>query len=113
MWRSVAHGCSACGDDGVRDIVIRSQQAENQQVLVSISDTGVGIAPQIAEHIFDPFFTTKLHGTGMGLRICRSIIEAHGGQLWAAGSPRARRDLPIQSSRRIAGLNLFARLNFE
>jgi signal transduction histidine kinase len=72
--------------DGMREMIIRSQRAENEQILVSISDTGVGIPPQLAEQIFDPFFTTKAHGTGMGLRICRSIIEAHGGRLWAVGS---------------------------
>ena len=72
--------------DGTREIFIKSQRAENEQVLVSISDTGVGIPPQLAEQIFDPFFTTKAHGTGMGLRICRSIIESHGGQLQVVGS---------------------------
>ena len=72
--------------DGIREMVIKSQRAENDQILVSISDTGVGIPPQLAEQIFDPFFTTKAHGTGMGLRICRSIIEAHGGRLWATNN---------------------------
>jgi PAS domain S-box-containing protein len=72
--------------DGIREIVIQSQRAPDEQILVSISDTGMGIPPQFAERIFDPFFTTKAHGTGMGLRICRSIIESHGGHLWAGGS---------------------------
>ena len=72
--------------DGTREITIQSQRAENGQVLISVSDTGVGLPPQKAEQIFDAFFTTKPHGTGMGLRISRSIIESHGGRLWAAAS---------------------------
>jgi PAS domain S-box-containing protein len=75
--------------NGTRELVIKSQRSENEQVLVSVSDTGAGLPPQQAEQIFDAFFTTKPHGTGMGLRISRSIIESHGGRLWAAdNSPR-------------------------
>ncbi|SEF80019.1 PAS domain S-box-containing protein [Bryocella elongata] len=73
--------------DGTREIVLQSQRAENQQILVSVSDTGRGVAPELAEQIFDPFFTTKPRGTGMGLRISRSIIESHGGRLWAELRP--------------------------
>ncbi|MGA7109522.1 MAG: ATP-binding protein [Terracidiphilus sp.] len=73
--------------DGIREMVIESQRAENEQILVSVSDTGVGLPPQHAEQIFEPFFTTKPHGTGMGLRISRSIIELHGGRLWATDNP--------------------------
>jgi PAS domain S-box-containing protein len=72
--------------DGTREIIVKSKRAENERVLVSISDTGLGIPPQLSEQIFEPFFTTKPHGTGMGLRICRSIIESHGGQLRVVGS---------------------------
>jgi signal transduction histidine kinase len=72
--------------DGRREIIIQSQRAEGGQILVSFTDTGIGIPPPIVEQIFDPFFTTKPQGTGMGLRICRSIIEAHGGRLWAVSS---------------------------
>jgi PAS domain S-box-containing protein len=75
--------------DGMREIIIQSQRAEGEQILVSFSDTGIGIPPQIVERIFDPFFTTKPQGTGMGLRISRSIIESHGGRLWAV-SPSGR-----------------------
>jgi PAS domain S-box-containing protein len=75
--------------DGTRELAIKSQRGENEQLLVSVSDTGVGLPPQQADQIFDAFFTTKPHGTGMGLRICRSIVESHGGRLWAANnSPR-------------------------
>jgi PAS domain S-box-containing protein len=75
--------------DGTRLLAIKSQRAENEQLLVSVSDTGVGLPPQETEQIFNAFFTTKPHGTGMGLRISRSIVESHGGRLWATdNSPR-------------------------
>ena len=69
--------------DGTRELAIRSQRAENDQVLVSVSDTGMGLPAQQADQIFNAFFTTKPHGTGMGLRISQSIIRSHGGRLWA------------------------------
>jgi signal transduction histidine kinase len=69
--------------DGPRELSITAQSTEDARLMVSITDTGVGLPPQQAEHIFNAFFTTKLHGTGMGLRISRSIIESHGGRLWA------------------------------
>ena len=86
--------------DGTRELVIESQQGENEEVLVSVSDTGVGLPPHQADQIFNAFFSTKPHGTGMGLSISRSIVESHGGRLWAAGnSPRGARfclTLPIK-----------------
>jgi len=70
--------------DGARELTVKSQRTEKEEVLVSVSDTGVGLPPQQADQMFNAFFTTKPHGTGMGLRISRSIVESHGGRLWAA-----------------------------
>jgi PAS domain S-box-containing protein len=75
--------------DGARELAINSRLLENDEILVSISDTGVGLPAQQADKIFNAFFTTKLHGTGMGLRISGTIVESHGGRLWAEdNSPR-------------------------
>src|ERR1700674_4459845 len=75
--------------DGTRELAIYSQRAEGGRLMVSVSDTGVGLPPDKADQIFNAFFTTKPQGTGMGLRISRSIVESHGGRLWSAGnSPR-------------------------
>jgi C4-dicarboxylate-specific signal transduction histidine kinase len=75
--------------DGTRELTINSRSADSEQVMVSVSDNGVGLPSQQADQIFNAFFSTKAHGTGMGLRISRSIVESHGGRLWAAdNSPR-------------------------
>jgi PAS domain S-box-containing protein len=72
--------------DRPRELVIRSGQDETQQVLVSVTDCGVGISAENADRLFNAFFTTKSSGMGMGLSICRSIMEAHGGRLWATAN---------------------------
>jgi C4-dicarboxylate-specific signal transduction histidine kinase len=73
---------------GDRRLVIRTAQAEGKHVLVSVSDNGAGIAPENMEKIFDPFFTTKTQGLGLGLSVCRTIITAHNGKLWADSNPK-------------------------
>jgi NO-binding membrane sensor protein with MHYT domain len=90
MMNLMSNGIDAMKDvEGPRELAIKSQRAENEQLMVSVSDTGVGLPPQQTEQIFNAFVTTKLHGTGMGLSISRSIVESHSGRLWAAdNSPR-------------------------
>jgi PAS domain S-box-containing protein len=68
------------------ELTIKSQQGDDRQLLISVGDTGVGVGPEQAEQIFNAFFTTKPQGSGMGLPISRSIIESHGGNLWATSN---------------------------
>jgi PAS domain S-box-containing protein len=84
LMNLMINGMDAMKDvDRARELAVKSQKAENEQVLVCVSDTGVGLPVQQADQIFKAFFTTKPQGTGMGLSISRSIIETHGGRLWA------------------------------
>jgi C4-dicarboxylate-specific signal transduction histidine kinase len=90
LMNLMLNGMDAMKDvEGTRELAIKSRQGENDEVVVTVSDTGVGLPAQQADQIFQAFFTTKPHGTGMGLRISRSIVESHGGRLWATeNSPR-------------------------
>jgi NO-binding membrane sensor protein with MHYT domain len=90
MMNLITNSIDAMKDvDGTRELAIESRRAEHEQLMVCVSDTGVGLPPQQADQIFYAFFTTKPHGTGMGLSISRSIVESHSGRLWAAdNSPR-------------------------
>jgi signal transduction histidine kinase len=74
--------------DGPRELTIRSQNQNENQVLVSVADTGCGVPADIMEQIFDPFFSTKAQGTGMGLALCRTIVEEHDGRLSFFNSPQ-------------------------
>ena len=76
-------------EEGSRELFITTAQAESNGVLVAVKDSGPGVAPANLERLFTPFYTTKPGGLGMGLSICRSIIEAQGGRLWVtANQPR-------------------------
>jgi PAS domain S-box-containing protein len=75
-----------------RELTVKSEKSDNEHLLISVTDTGTGLPPQVTNQIFDAFFTTKANGTGMGLSISRSIVESHGGRLWAENnSPRGAR----------------------
>jgi signal transduction histidine kinase len=75
-------------EEGPRELVISTEQ-NHAGALVAVRDSGPGIDPAHLDRVFDAFYTTKSSGTGMGLSICRSIIDAHGGKLWAeANEPR-------------------------
>jgi len=86
---------------GPRVLTIRSEKSAGNEIQVTVEDRGSGMTPEVAKRMFDPFFTTKPSGTGMGLAICRSIIEAHDGRIWAteslAGGAKVHFTIRVQS----------------
>jgi PAS domain S-box-containing protein len=83
----VMNGVEAMSDvDGPRRLLVASRVLDTGEVALKVSDSGVGVDPAVFEKLFDPFFTTKADGMGMGLSICRTIVERHGGQLWASAN---------------------------
>ena len=73
-------------DEGSRELLISTGNAESDGVLVAVRDSGPGLAPASFERLFEAFYTTKPGGLGMGLSVCRSIIEAHRGRMWATAN---------------------------
>jgi signal transduction histidine kinase len=73
-------------EDRSRELIITTRNIDADQVQVSVADSGPGLDPNAASRIFDPFYTTKASGMGMGLSICRSLVQNHGGRLWATAN---------------------------
>lgn len=78
----------AMADQPVRELVVSTTAADNNMVMVNVMDTGSGIAPEVMAQLFQPFLTTKEYGMGVGLSISRTIIESHGGKIWAEANPQ-------------------------
>jgi two-component system, LuxR family, sensor kinase FixL len=83
----IRNAIEAMEDAPRRELLVATAAKDEGMAEVSVTDTGTGLAPDVAEQLFQPFITTKKHGMGVGLSICRTIVEAHGGKIWAESKP--------------------------
>jgi C4-dicarboxylate-specific signal transduction histidine kinase len=93
----ILNGCDAMADTEAsrRRLSVHTGRNNGMDVLISIADQGHGIPPEHLERVFESFFTTKSDGLGLGLAVCRTIISAHGGKLWATNNPERGASLHI------------------
>jgi signal transduction histidine kinase len=85
LMNLMLNGIEAMRDAG-GELIVKSQLGEGSELLISVTDNGVGLPAERADEIFNAFFTTKPQGTGLGLSITRSIVESHGGRVWATAN---------------------------
>ena len=104
----IRNAIDAMADGAVRELDLAVDRSGDDAVLVTVRDTGPGIDPEVAERLFQPFVTTKASGMGVGLSICRTIIEAHGGRIWAERNDRGGAsfffNLPLADKEALGGL---------
>jgi two-component system sensor kinase FixL len=84
----IRNAMDAMAETSGGELSIRARKTDAQTVTISVSDTGPGISAETLERLFQPFYTTKANGMGVGLSICRTIVEAHGGRIWVENNPR-------------------------
>lgn len=81
------NGLEAMSESQRRELVVTTARRDQETIEISVADSGQGLAPEVVEHLFQPFVSTKRSGMGLGLSICRRIVETHGGQLWSEPNP--------------------------
>jgi C4-dicarboxylate-specific signal transduction histidine kinase len=109
LFNLVVNAIEAMESVADRTLLIKSEREDSGEVRITVEDSGTGIEPQHVDKIFGSFFTTKVEGMGMGLSICRSIVESHGGRLWA--SPGRSRGAVFQFTRNKAYIGDFLRMS--
>jgi two-component system sensor kinase FixL len=87
LFNLLRNGIEAMQDQSRRELLIATKRAQPEMVEISVADTGPGLPPEVRKKLFQPFVTTKANGMGVGLSVCRAIVELHGGQLWADANP--------------------------
>ena len=113
LMNLILNGIEAMTDAKGGELTVKSKRTEEGQLLISVSDSGIGLPGGEGDHIFEAFFTTKEQGTGMGLSISRRIIESHGGSFVGVRQQGRRRDISVHTARRRGGFLAIGRVTFR